>query len=56
MFRISNVANVAYDTGLALFGASRHPNDIFSTALQVFPHSVAKPTFSKSVSRLCPLC
>jgi len=42
--RISNAANVAYATGLALLGASQHPVKNFPRHSRVFPRSVGKPS------------
>jgi len=47
--QISNVANVAYATGFMA------PHEKFYRALQVFPLSVGKPTFSKACLA-CAVC
>ena len=59
----SSVPNVAYATGLALLGVTRHPMKNFLRHSRVFTRSVGKATFSKAyiacaqcVNLLCHLC
>jgi len=61
--RISSVENLAYATGLALLGASRHLAKNFLRHSRVFPRSEGKPVINKAylacavcVNFLCHLC